>query len=168
MSDSLCCISVCKGANFKKIIMNCCHWKYFFFQFRWCVSLGLKRAAAHRDGVDVAGVSAEGLFAGAFPQVPQLGQRVTGSRDESIHVWRQSQGHAVSNVVGEDNLLLAGLQVPETAGHNRGKKRDRPGLILAVRGGKKSNHPSSERAHQVVSPEAVTISLSLKKRQQDR
>lgn len=97
----------------------------------------MKRAAAHRDGVDVAGVSAEGLFAGAFPHVPQLGQRVTGSRDESIHLWRQSQGHAVSNVVGEDNLLLASLQVPETAGHNRGKKRDRPGLILAVRGEKK-------------------------------
>lgn len=104
--------------------------------------LGMKRGAAHRDGVDVAGVSAEGLLAGAFPQVPQLGQRVTGSRDESIHVWRQSQGHAVSNVVSEDNLLLASLQVPETAGQQREEeKRDRLGLILAVRGKKKSNHP---------------------------
>lgn len=81
------------------------------------------RNKAHRDGVDVAGVSAEGLFAGAFPQVPQLGQRVTGSRDESIHVWRQSQGHAVSNVVSEDNLLLASLQVPETAGQQREEER---------------------------------------------
>lgn len=79
----------------------------------------MKYDAAYRDGIDVAGVSAEGLFAGTFPQVPQLGQRVTGSRDESIHVWRQSQGHAVSNVVSEDNLLLASLEVPQTAGQQR-------------------------------------------------
>ncbi len=72
--------------------------------------------APHRDGVDVAGVSGEGLLALPFPQVPQLGQRVAGSGDEGVHVGGQSQGHAVSDVVGEDDLLLAGLQVPQTAG----------------------------------------------------
>lgn len=84
-------------------------------------------------------MSAEGLFAGAFPQVPQLGQRVTGSRDESIHVWRQGQGHAVSNVVSEDSLLLASLQVPETAGQQR--KEERQAWVNPGCEGKKSNHP---------------------------
>lgn len=60
-------------------------------------------------------MSSESLLAGPCPQVPQLGQRVTGSRDEGVHVRGESQGHAVSNVVGEDDLLLAGLQVPQTA-----------------------------------------------------
>lgn len=69
----------------------------------------------HSDGVDVAGVSAEGLLAGPFPQVPQLGQRVTGSRDEGVAVGRQGQRHAVSNVVGEHGFLLASLQVPQAA-----------------------------------------------------
>lgn len=69
----------------------------------------------HSDGVDVAGVSRESLLAGPFPQVPQLGQRVTGSGDEGVHVLGESQGHAVSNVVGEDDLLLARFQVPQTA-----------------------------------------------------
>jgi len=45
----------------------------------------------HSDGVDVAGVSGEGLLAGAFPQVPQLGQRVAGSRDEGVLVRGESQ-----------------------------------------------------------------------------
>lgn len=71
--------------------------------------------APHRDGVDVAGVSGEGLLAGPVPHVPQLSQRVTGSGDEGVHVRGQSQGHAVSNVVGEDHLLLARLQVPQAA-----------------------------------------------------
>lgn len=70
----------------------------------------------HSDGVDVAGVSREGLLAGSFPHVPQLGQGVAGSGDEGVLVGGQSQGHAVSNVVGEDDLLLAGLQVPQAAG----------------------------------------------------
>lgn len=69
----------------------------------------------HSNGIDVAGVSREGLLAGSFPHVPQFGQRVAGSRDEVVHVRRKSQRHAVSNVVGEDNLLLAGLQVPQAA-----------------------------------------------------
>lgn len=135
--------------------------------------LGIKCGTAHRDGVDVAGVPTEGLFAGTFPQVPQLGQRVAGSRDESIHVWRQSQGHAVSNVVSEDNLLLASLEVPQAAGQQREEESwawVNPGCE------KKFNHPYidtymavfSEQTHQVVSPEAVRISLSLIKRQQDR
>lgn len=71
--------------------------------------------ASHSNGIDVTGVSREGLLAGAFPHVPQLGQRVTGSGDEGVHVGGQSQGHAVSNVVGEDHLLLACLQVPQAA-----------------------------------------------------
>lgn len=66
-------------------------------------------------------MSREGLLADAFPHVPQLGQRVAGSRDEGVHVGGQSQGHAVSNVVGEDHLLLAGLQVPQAAGGTRGR-----------------------------------------------
>lgn len=70
----------------------------------------------HSDGVDVAGVSREGLLAGSFPHVPQFGQGVAGSGDEGVLVGGQSQGHAVSNVVGEDDLLLAGLQVPQAAG----------------------------------------------------
>lgn len=64
-------------------------------------------------------MSREGLLAGAFPHVPQLGQRVTGSGDEGVHVGGQSQGHAVSNVVGEDDLLLACLQVPQAAESTR-------------------------------------------------
>lgn len=79
----------------------------------------MRCAASHSDGVDVAGVSREGLLADPFPQVPQLGQRVTGSRDKGVHVRGQSQGHAVSNMVGEDDLLLAGLQVPQTAEEDR-------------------------------------------------
>lgn len=79
----------------------------------------------HIDGVDVAGVSGEGLLAGPFPQVPQLGQRVTGSRDEGVLVLGESQRHAVSNVVGEDDLLLASLQVPQTAGRKREEERYR-------------------------------------------
>lgn len=75
--------------------------------------------ASHSNGIDVTGVSREGLLAGAFPHVPQLGQRVTGSGDEGVHVGGQSQGHAVSNVVGEDHLLLACLQVPQTAESTR-------------------------------------------------
>lgn len=70
-------------------------------------------------------MSREGLLAGPFPQVPQLGQRVTGSRDEGVHVRGQCQGHAVSNVVGEDHLLLACLQVPQTAGDEREEERVR-------------------------------------------
>ena len=70
----------------------------------------------HRDGVDVAGVSTEGLLAGPVPQVPQLGQGVAGSGDEGVHVGGQSQRHAVSDVVGEHLLLLTGLQVPQAAG----------------------------------------------------
>lgn len=81
----------------------------------------------HNDGIDVTGVSGEGLLAGPFPQVPQLGQRVTGSRDEGVLVLGESQGHAVSNVVGEDELLLAGLQVPQTAGEDREEERHRWG-----------------------------------------
>lgn len=77
--------------------------------------------ASHSDGIDVTGVSREGLLAGAFPHVPQLGQRVAGSGDEGVHVGGQSQGHAVSNVVGEDHLLLACLQVPQAADGTRGK-----------------------------------------------
>lgn len=69
----------------------------------------------HRNGINVAGVARESLLAGAFPHIPQLGQRVTGSRDEGAHVGGESQRHAVSNVVGEDDLLLAGLYVPQTA-----------------------------------------------------
>ena len=72
--------------------------------------------APHSDGVDVTGVSGEGLLAGPFPHVPQLGQRVTGSGDEGALVGGEGQGHAVSNVVGEDDLLLSGLQIPQTAG----------------------------------------------------
>lgn len=79
--------------------------------------------SSHSNGIDVAGVSREGLLAGAFPHVPQLGQGVAGSRDEGVHVGGQSQGHAVSNVVGEDHLLLAGLQVPQAAGGTRGRVR---------------------------------------------
>lgn len=79
-----------------------------------CVTSGVC-VSPHRDGVDVAGVSGEGLLAGAFPQVPHLGQGVAGSRDEGVHVGGHGQWHAVSNVVGEDDLLLAGLQVPQTA-----------------------------------------------------
>lgn len=92
--------------------------------------------SAHRDGVDVAGVSGEGLLAGAFPQVPQLGQRVAGSGDEGVHVGGEGQRHAVSNVVGEDDLLLAGLQVPQTAerGGRRGALRSVwTGSLLFVR-----------------------------------
>lgn len=77
--------------------------------------------ASHSDSIDVTGVSREGLLAGAFPHVPQLGQRVTGSGDEGVHVGGQSQGHAVSNVVGEDHLLLACLQIPQAADGTRGK-----------------------------------------------
>lgn len=144
-------------------------WPFFeLVSLRLHAWLGMKCAAAHRDGVDVAGVSAERLFAGAVPQVPQLGQRVAGSGDESVHVLRQGQGHAVSNVVREDNLLLARLQVPQTAGQQR-EEGSQAGFI----------NPSStrrhtctaglyEQTHQVVSPEAVTISESLMKRQQDR
>lgn len=73
---------------------------------------------AHSDGVDVAGVSAEGLLAGAFPQVPELGQRVAGSGDEGVHVGGQSQRHAVPDVVSEDHLLFPGLQVPQDAAGN--------------------------------------------------
>lgn len=83
----------------------------------------------HRDGVDVAGVSAEGLLAGPFPQVPQLGQRVAGSRDEGVHVGGQGQRHAVSNVVGEDDLLLASLQVPQAAER---KEEERDGGMKQV------------------------------------
>lgn len=75
----------------------------------------------HRNGVNVAGVSGESLLAGAFPQIPQLGQRVTGSRDEGVHVGGESQRHAVPNVVDEVELLLAGLQVPQTAEDERKK-----------------------------------------------
>lgn len=60
-------------------------------------------------------MSGEGLLAGAVPHVPQLGQRVAGSRDEGAHVGGQSQRHTVPDVVGEDHLLLAGLQVPQAA-----------------------------------------------------
>lgn len=75
----------------------------------------------HSDGVDVAGVPAEGLLAGPVPHVPQLGQRVAGSGDEGVHVGGQSQGHAVSDVVGEDHLLLSGFQIPQAAaGDNDG------------------------------------------------
>lgn len=75
--------------------------------------------APHSDGVDVAGVSREGLLAGPFPKVPQLGQRVTGSRDEGVLVRGESQRHAVANVIGEDGLLLSSLQVPQAAGEQR-------------------------------------------------
>lgn len=124
--------------------------------------------AAHRDGVDVTGVSSEGLFAGTFPQVPQLGQRIAGARNESIHVWRQRQWHTVSNVVGEDNLLLASLQVPQTAGQQRERESHvwvNPGISVKK---KSSTLVFHEETHQVVSPEAVRISVSLMKRQQDR
>lgn len=77
----------------------------------------------HRNGINVAGVAREGLLAGAFPQIPQLGQRVTGSRDEGVCVGGESQRHAVSNVVGEDDLLLAGLQVPQTAEDERRRRQ---------------------------------------------
>lgn len=77
--------------------------------------------ASYSDSIDVAGVSGEGLLAGAFPHVPQLGQRVAGSGDEGVHVGGQSQGHAVSNVVGEDHLLLACLQIPQAADGTRGR-----------------------------------------------
>lgn len=77
----------------------------------------------HSDGIDVAGVPTEGLLAGPFPQVPQLGQRVTGSRDEGVLLGRESQRHAVSNVVGEHNLLLSSFQVPQAAAEGgRGEK----------------------------------------------
>lgn len=76
------------------------------------------RACPHRYGVDVTGVSGESLLAGPFPQVPQLGQRVAGSGDEELHVRRQSQSHAVPDVIGVDRLLLARLYVPETAGRD--------------------------------------------------
>jgi len=78
----------------------------------------------HRDGVDVAGVSGEGLLAGSFPQVPQLGQRVAGSGDEGVHVSGRSQRHAVSDVVGEDDLLLAGFKVPQTAGEEEEEEEE--------------------------------------------
>lgn len=78
----------------------------------------------HSDGVDVTGVSSEGLLADAFPHVPQLGQRVAGSGDEGVHVGGQGQRHAVSNVVGEDDLLLASLQIPQTA-EGEGKRTGR-------------------------------------------
>lgn len=81
----------------------------------WC------SLASHRDSIDVTGVSGEGLLAGAFPHVPQLGQRVAGSGDEGVHFGGQSQGHAVSNVVGEDHLLLASLQIPQAADGTRGR-----------------------------------------------
>lgn len=87
-----------------------------FLQTQCCYFRLVRGDGAHSDGVDVAGVSGEGLLAGPFPQVPQLGQGVAGSWDEGVHVRGQGQGHAVSNVVGEDGLLLAGLQVPQTAG----------------------------------------------------
>lgn len=172
-----CCIYVWQGANCKRnnndlVFLFVCL-LVLIFDLRSLCLLGIKFGTAHRDGVDVAGVSTEGLFAGTFPHVPQLGQRVAGSRDESIHVWRQSQGHAVSNVVSEDNLLLASLEVPQAAGQQREEEN---WAWVNPDCEKKFNHPYidtymavfSERTHQVVSPEAVRISVSLMNRQQDR
>lgn len=97
--------------------------RFFLFLVCMCVCVCEALQGPHRDGVDVTGVSGEGLLAGPFPQVPQLGQRVAGSGDEELHVGGQSQRHAVPDVVGEDRLLLACLQVPETAERDEGQKR---------------------------------------------
>lgn len=69
-------------------------------------------------------MSYEGLAASSFPDIPQLGRGITGSRDEELEVGGDSQAHAVSSVTQEHSLLLSCFYVPEGAAK---EGREKPG-----------------------------------------
>lgn len=74
----------------------------------------------HSNGIDIAGVALECLFALAIPDVPQFGQRVTGPRNEHLHIRGQSQAHTITHMVKIDNLLLARLYIPQCTRREQG------------------------------------------------
>lgn len=125
----------------------------------------MRRGDAHPDGVDVALVASEGLSALGFSDVPQLGGEVARPRDEKLEVRGHRQGHAVPLVPSEDGFLGPRLNVPQHA-----EKRTEQRRLLSARLKRSGGGGGGVRggSHQVQSPELVRISLSLRKRQQDR
>lgn len=70
------------------------------------------------DGVDVGLVTSKSLYSLASANIPELGKSIASARDEGILICRvQADAHDIAKVVGELNLLCAGLNVPLHTGH---------------------------------------------------
>lgn len=77
------------------------------------------------DGVDVRLVARKGLHRLSGTDIPELGERVAGTRDEGVLVGGvQADAHDIAKVVGELGDLLASLNVPLHAGHVTGGGED--------------------------------------------
>lgn len=69
-------------------------------------------------------MSRESLLALTVAYVPQFGGRVARAADERALVRGERQRHHVAGVAGELAALLAGLDVPQGAGHVAGAGQD--------------------------------------------
>ena len=70
------------------------------------------------DGVDVGLVASEGLDSLTSTNIPELGESIASTRDESVLVGRvKADAHDVSEMVGELSDLLASLNIPLHTGH---------------------------------------------------
>lgn len=143
----------------------------------------------YADGVNIRNMAGEGLSAHAVSNVPQLGGGVTGTRYEGLGVRAEWQTHHITGVACEVCGLLACFDIPQCTGES-------PQLVMLLqiiyfKQIKKKNNAKSTLSvylplfniantvftqisehkfstHHVVSPELVTIWLSLRKRQQDK
>lgn len=73
------------------------------------------------DGVDVGLVTSKSLYSLASSNIPELGESIASARDEGVLICRvQADAHDIAKMVGELNLLCAGLDVPLHTGHVSG------------------------------------------------
>lgn len=73
------------------------------------------------DGVNIGLVTSKSLYSLASSNVPELGKSIASARDEGVLICRiQADAHDVAKMVGELNLLCAGLDVPLHTGHVSG------------------------------------------------
>lgn len=114
-------------------------------------------------------MASERLPARALPDVPQLGCEVTRPRDEEPEVWGHGQGHAVSLMSRKDGLLGSSFNVPQDAEGEQGQVKGQTCRCVENLRPLTPHPPTTVRdSDQVQSPELVMISVSLRKRQQDR
>lgn len=73
------------------------------------------------DGVDVGLVTRKSLHSLASSDVPELSESVASTGDESVLIcWVEADAHDIAEVVGEFDLLRAGLDIPLHTGHVAG------------------------------------------------
>lgn len=123
-------------------------------------------------------MAGESLSAHAVSNVPQLGGGITGAWNEGLGVRAEWQTHHITTVACEGVGLLAGFDIPQCTGEQKFSisyayakhifihilKQSIKQCIIVFNQCIYSCWPT----HHVVSPELVTIWLSLRKRQQDK